>query len=425
MVSEIRLAGGAGEYMDSAVIVSWTVEPGAPVRAGEVVAVVETAKAATEIEADRDGVLLRILAPVGAEVEIGSVLGLIGEPGDGADAGLSPISGPAASPAPAGREPPDAAARRAASPLARKLARQAGLVLDGVIGSGPGGRIKARDVGTALAEGSRARAREHVVATMRTGSSAAASAGVPIVLIHGFGANRGSWNSLRASLGEECPCLTFDLPGHGRAPRAEIASLEQLAASVGAELEAAKVERCHLVGHSLGGAVAALLAESPDLRVGSLTLIAPAGLGPDIDGRFLDGFLRARSADSLTPWLERLVADRASLPPSFCEAALRERSRPDLLPAQADIAGRLFPDGTQAITIRACLGRLTMPVTVIWGREDRIVPVSHAADLPGHVALHRLPGTGHMPHVEAPELTARLVMRTVRSARPASPDERR
>lgn len=425
MVSEIRLASGAGEYMDSAVVVSWMVEPGAPVRTGEVVAVVETAKAATEIEADRAGVLLRILAPVGAEVEIGSVLGLIGEPGDAVDADGRATSGPATGPASAERERPNSTTRRAASPLARKLARQAGLALDGVSGSGPGGRIKARDLETALAEKGRAGPREPVVATRRAASSASPSDGVPVVLIHGFGANRGSWNSLRSCLGDECPCSTFELPGHGLAPHTEVASLERLAASVGAELKAAAVERCHLVGHSLGGAVAALLAESPDLQVGSLTLIAPAGLGPDIDGGFLDGFLRARSADSLAPWLERLVVDRTGLPPSFGEAVLRERSRPGLLPAQADIARRLFPDGTQAITIRACLNRLTIPVTVIWGREDRIVPVSHTADLPGHVALHRLPGTGHMPHIEAPELTARLVMRTVRSGRVIASDERR
>lgn len=415
MASEIRLAGGAGEYMDSATVVSWSVEAGAAIRAGDVVAVVETAKAATEIEAARDGVLLRIDAPVGTEVQVGSVMGLIGEAGETVDADPKPRSGPHSGEPTAAPGAPAQAPRLRMSPLARKLAAQAGLDPAEVTGTGPGGRIKARDIGRARAAQPRASASEAGTAAIRHRPSVSPPGRVPLVLVHGFGANGGGWSRLRACLGDR-PSSTPELPGHGHARAEEASGLERWAASLLVQLEEAEIDECHLVGHSLGGAVAACLSENAAIRVRSLTLIAPAGLGPEIDGRFLDGFLAARSAESLAPWLERLVADRGALPSGFGEAILRERSRRAVLSAQAEIANRWFPDGTQVIRIGEILDRLRIPVTVIWGRDDRIIPASQAADLPGHVALHRLSGTGHMPQIEAPDLVARLVVQTARSA---------
>jgi pimeloyl-ACP methyl ester carboxylesterase len=53
---------------------------------------------------------------------------------------------------------------------------------------------------------------------------------------------------------------------------------------------------------------------------------------------------------------------------------------------------------------------------VIWGRQDRIIPVAHAQNLPGNIALHLLSETGHVPHLEKPALVARLIAELVRSA---------
>jgi hypothetical protein len=55
------------------------------------------------------------------------------------------------------------------------------------------------------------------------------------------------------------------------------------------------------------------------------------------------------------------------------------------------------------------LAKLAMPVRVIWGMDDRIMPVAHAAALPGSVAQHRFPGVGHMPQIEAAADVARIV----------------
>lgn len=419
MSHEITLAGGAGEYMESATVVSWSAKVGDPVKAGDVVVVVETAKAATEIEAGRDGVLAAILAPEGAEVGIGAVLGRIS---DSLDADAAPDA--AAEPAIAAvrNMVPDASAwvepvsrRVSISPLARRLARQAGLDTSSIGGTGPGGRIKSRDIERVLRERRDAAPATAPVAVVHAPVVAKIGSAVPLVLIHGFGANAAAWNMVRPHL-DGRSVLTPELSGHGREPALPSPSLEALAEAVLGQIEASGARACDLVGHSLGGAVAAVLAPNLSVRVRSLTLIAPAGLGPEIDSGFLAGFLSARTAESLAPWLERLAADPDRLPGGYAKAVLRERERFGVGMAQAEIAQRLFPDGTQTIRITDDLDRFTGPLKVIWGRGDRIIPQKHQDDLPGHAACHRLGGVGHMPYLEAPALVAQLIMQNVRSA---------
>ncbi|MCP4559141.1 MAG: acetoin dehydrogenase dihydrolipoyllysine-residue acetyltransferase subunit [Bosea sp.] len=419
MSHEITLAGGAGEYMESATVVSWSAKVGDPVKAGDVVVVVETAKAATEIEAGRDGVLAAILAPEGAEVGIGAVLGRVADSLDADEMAVAAPQPVVAEPEVVVSDAPvkaEAASRRISiSPLAKRLARQAGLDPSGVAGTGPGGRIKSRDIERALRERTEAASATAPVAVVHSPALAKAGSAVPLVLLHGFGANAAAWNMVRPRL-DGRPVLTPELPGHGREPALASPSLETLAEAVLGQIEVSGARECDLVGHSLGGAVAAVLAANQSVRVRSLTLIAPAGLGPEIDGSFLAGFLAARTAESLMPWLERLAADPGRLPSGYAQAVLRERERFGVGAAQAEIAQRLFPDGTQAIRIAGDLDRFAGPLKVIWGKSDRIIPQRHQDDLPGHVACHRLGGVGHMPYVEAPALVAQLIMQSVRSA---------
>ena len=148
-----------------AVLSSWSVAENASVSAHDVVAVVETAKAVVDVAAEADGVLLRMLVQPGAEVEVGAPIALIGAPGEqvadldaaladlGVDAGVTaergvdpidvPETAPSEDPVPA---PSNGHSRVFASPLARRLARDAGLSIDQLTGSGPNGRILRRDV---------------------------------------------------------------------------------------------------------------------------------------------------------------------------------------------------------------------------------------------------------------------------------------
>lgn len=425
-MTDITVVGAGGEYMESVVVVAWHKKKGESVKAGELVVTVETAKAATEIEAPVSGILSDIRAQIGEEVAIGTVLGTLSE--DGADTAALAVSAaqtapPAAPPAAVPAEAHVAAAggeRINASPLARRVAASRGIDLAGLVASSPSGRIKLRDVDAVVAVPA-----ERPVAG--TAASASASAGVsltrrgsgegtPFVFLHGFGADSFSWQPLLATLGVEVPAVLVDLPGHGRSPAMDGAgSLEGLAFAVARALAGAGIEQCHLVGHSLGGAVAIALAEAGRLAPLSLTLIAPAGLGPDIDGDFISGFCRATRAESLKPWLLRLFADPTIVTPGYVQAALNGRGDA-LRQAQAALAGRIFPDGTQAAEMRCALRRVAVPQKIIWGECDRIIPMRHALGAGPQAGIHLLPNVGHMPHVEAAATVARLVLQNARSA---------
>lgn len=133
-----------GLTMTEGLLAEWKVAPGMRVRAGDVLFVVETEKIATEIEAPGEGEILDLLAPAGATVPVGApVARWTGE------ATAAPREAPAApeQPAPAAPAPP----RILATPLARRLARERGLDLARLRGSGPRGRIKAADLPQAAA----------------------------------------------------------------------------------------------------------------------------------------------------------------------------------------------------------------------------------------------------------------------------------
>jgi pyruvate dehydrogenase E2 component (dihydrolipoamide acetyltransferase) len=244
--------------------------------------------------------------------------------------------------------------------------------------------------------------------TLRTGD------GAPVALIHGFGAEGAAWRPFVGRLALANPVVALDLPSHGGSAAVE-GGLEALVGRVEAALLAAGLGRLHLVGHSLGGAVAAALAAAGALDVASLTLLAPAGLGARIDRDFLEAFLAAETESALTVAMRRLVADPADLPPGLVRATLRARAARGT-DALARLAATLFPGGAQGFGIGLALGRLSCPVRVVTGLADAILPPPSLGALPPSAALHGLPGVGHLPQVERADLVARLVAETVRSA---------
>jgi pyruvate dehydrogenase E2 component (dihydrolipoamide acetyltransferase) len=150
--------------MEEGRLVTWHKREGDAVAVGDILAEVETDKAVMELQARGDGVLRSVLVGEGKTVDVGSLVAVIAAPDDdigdvaGAPAAAAPAA-PAASPpataaapepAPASAAPPvgepAAGERTKASPLARRLARERGLSLAAVRGSGPGGRIVKRDV---------------------------------------------------------------------------------------------------------------------------------------------------------------------------------------------------------------------------------------------------------------------------------------
>ena len=134
-----------GLTMTEGLIAEWRVQPGARVAAGDILFVVETEKIATDIEAAGEGEILELLIPAGSTVAVGTPVARW----TGAASG-TPEASPAAAqtePAQAPAPPPVAFGSRVrATPLARRIARERGVDLATLTGSGPRGRIKAKDV---------------------------------------------------------------------------------------------------------------------------------------------------------------------------------------------------------------------------------------------------------------------------------------
>ncbi|HYZ22105.1 MAG TPA: alpha/beta fold hydrolase, partial [Rhodopila sp.] len=144
-------------------------------------------------------------------------------------------------------------------------------------------------------------------------------------------------------------------------------------------------------------------------RVASLTLISSAGLGSDIDEAFTRDFIAAGRRKQLEPVLAKLFVDANLVSRDMIEDLLRFKRLDGAREALTAIQAANFAGGQQGV-LRSRLGELgSIPVQVIWGTEDRIIPPNHAAGLPAGIQTHLLQGAGHMPHMEQAAETTRLV----------------
>ena len=131
-----------------------------------------------------------------------------------------------------------------------------------------------------------------------------------------------------------------------------------------------------------------------------LTLVAPAGLGPDIAGDFIAGFIKESRARKLRPYLEMLVADPDLVTADMVEDVLKFKRLDGALAALQAIAAANFDGNAQRVSLRDRLGEIGVPVHVVWGEADRVLPASHAEGLPDNVTVTVIPGAGHIVHME-------------------------
>ena len=429
--------------MASGKLAVWHVAEGEAVKKGAALFDIETDKAAMEVEAPASGILHHILAVPGVSVPVGSPVAFIYAEGEAvgpaptaaAPAAAAATAEPAATPAGADTAAPAALdeepAGTRATPVARRLAREDGIALAALTGTGPKGRIQRSDVEAEIA-------RRRAPAPAAPSSAPAAPAapafvtdwtpqpgdlhvttrkgnGTPLVMVHGFAADSTGWMALERALPKDLPLIRIDLPSHGRSPLRRLSGFAELAKALVQTFDRITDGPVHLLGHSLGGGLSLALADIRPRQIKTLSLIAPAGLGPEIDGAALNGIARATTADSLAPWLKRLTARPDGISHDFAKAAMLARLDPALRASQQELAEVLFPDGVQAFDLTAALERVTAPTLMVWGRDDRILPWKQALAAPGGVALHLMRGVGHVPHMEDPEALAALIGHHIRA----------
>jgi len=233
--------------------------------------------------------------------------------------------------------------------------------------------------------------------------------GVPLVLLHGFGGDINIWVFNQEALAEGGRTVyAVDLPGHGGSTKdvgeGDLASLVRVVEGFMGEMG---VEKAHLFGHSMGGAVAASLAVQHPEKVQSLSLIASAGLGEEINGDYIEGFIAANRRKEMKNALGLLFATPDLVNRQLVNDVIRFKRLDGVDEALRKLADNLFPNGKQADV--PDLSGVEVPMLVVWGREDKIVPVAHSENAPTNARVEVLDDTGHMPQMEAAGQTNRLI----------------
>lgn len=245
-----------------------------------------------------------------------------------------------------------------------------------------------------------------------------AESGTPVLFIHGFGGDLDNWLFNIDAVGESLPVLALDLPGHGQSSvklpgSGGGASIAALADFVARFLSVIDTPRVHAVGHSMGGAVASQLALSHPTRVASLSLIASAGLGADINTGYTEGFARANSRRDLKPLLEQLFNDPSLVSRQMVDDVLKYKRLDGVEDLLVALNQGVFEGGKQAEQPGLQLESTGLPVLAIWGREDRIVPAAHAANVPVGATVEVFEGAGHMVQMERANEVNRLLKQHV------------
>ncbi|MFB8342324.1 acetoin dehydrogenase dihydrolipoyllysine-residue acetyltransferase subunit [Brucella cytisi] len=413
---------------NSGTISRWHVKDGDEVKQGQLLFEIDNDKTVVEVDAPHAGTVKILKSSTTDEIEVGQSVASLFAKGDAVRAA------PAASAPSTLQNAPETATanisaattgtpvnsdrngRAIATPLARRMANDAGIDLSLIDGSGPGGRIQKKDVIAALE--SVPSAPGAIVASRQPRSEGESilnavwlrkGEGTPLVLLHGFASDHNNWRGLFAGTQWQQPLLAIDLPSHGASPLVAVQDLDAIAAMIEATLKMFDIQRAILVGHSFGAAVSVRLANRGNIDIRALGLFSPAGIGPEINVGFVQSFVRAKSKESVTPWLHELVHNKASISETFINAVVQQREDQQLSDAMIVFSEHFFADGTQTISILDDLASLEIPVRVIYGKQDKILPFRYTRNLPENVALHAFDACGHMPHLEKRGLSLRIL----------------
>ncbi len=234
--------------------------------------------------------------------------------------------------------------------------------------------------------------------------------GAPILLLHGFGGFADNWANLQQRLATDKSVLAFDLPGHGQSLSYPDAGEPKIAArAIIAEMEKRNIAKAHIVGFSMGGAIASLIGLFAPERVASLTLLAPGGFGPEINHKMLQAYARADNEKAIRQILPQFFGFSAKISETRIKAELAARQQPGITQSLCKIADLLFDGSKQGVIPIAPLLEIDVPIKVLWGTQDNILPTRQAHKLPGLIATHVFSDTGHMLIEEQPDAVYRLV----------------
>ena len=279
---------------------------------------------------------------------------------------------------------------------------------------------------------------EHVTVHGHRRTYVRAGSGPVVLLLHGLGCDHTTWAPVIDSLSRTHTVIAPDLLGHGSSdkPRADY-SVGGYANGMRDLLTVLGIDKVTVVGHSFGGGVAMQFAYQFPERTERMVLIAPGGLGPEVSPAIravtTPGFhqvmaaltlpgvrhvgkagLKALSRSGLktTRDLDEVAEIYDSFRDPYARAAIRHVVR-----AVVDWRGQIVTMADRAYLTEA------MPMCVVWGRDDSVIPVRHAnhvGDLAPKARVEVIPNAGHFPHKDHPHRFAKIVHEFIRTTQPAT-----
>ncbi len=234
-----------------------------------------------------------------------------------------------------------------------------------------------------------------------------------VLLVHGFGSNKDSWNRFARHLSSKYRVVAVDLPGHGESASGLEYNygIPSQARRLALFTEALGIDRFHILGSSMGGAIAIYFShEHPD-RIITLGLMSAAGVLSPRPSEYMQKLekgenpLLVRSREDFDAMLEFVMAQPPYMP-WFVRNVAYEQYR-----KRQAINQKIFNDiATGEVTEVPFLPEINMPVFILWGEKDRVLDVSSVEVFEKRIPRTEiviLDGIGHAPMYEAPEISAK------------------
>jgi len=357
-----------GLTMEEGLISAWHVTEGSAVALGDELLEIETSKITNDVEATQAGILRRQVGKEGETYPCGALIGVIAEaavPEEEITAFVAEHARPAREQRPV-----------ALGPVPQMLEVQGRALRYFTLGTG----------------------------------------GAPILLIHGFAGDLNNWLLVQPALSAERATYAIDLPGHGGSSKdlSGINSFEDVADLLFSYLDALKVERVHIVAHSMGAPIALAMARRATTRVESLSLLAPAALGSVVNPEFVDGLVTAKTRRQVADVLKLLFVNEKLVSRELAEDMLRFKRLDGVEAALIKFAGFLSNDRR---SFQEALEGISQPVAVVWGADDKVTSPITMEKLLERVDLTLLKNTGHMPHTEQSAATAEAIRKLIERAK--------
>ena len=249
--------------------------------------------------------------------------------------------------------------------------------------------------------------------------------GSAVVLVHGLGGFIENWVYNINALAEQHRVYTVDLVGFGRSDKTPLTrDMNVLVKFINDFMKIQNIEKASLIGNSLGGGLVLLFALDFPEKVAKLVLVDNAGMGRDVISDFklcslpvLGELLTRPSLKGTARLWKEIVYDAALVTPELVNLSYGIISQPGAKKALlATLRVGIDLCGQRARLVNHLLSRLSTiiaPTLVVWGQQDRIIPVAHA-----QIAVDKIPGArleifdrcGHMPQLEHPEEFNKLVL---------------